>query len=147
MIVSTSQGAAARTLLPGFEGPTLPDWLEARLRAGLAGVCLFATNISSPQQVRALTDAIRAANPDALIAIDEEGGDVTRLHQATGSPTPGNAVLGRLDDLALTRAVGEAIGWELRRAGVNLDFAPDVDVNSNPLNPVIGVRSFGAAPA
>jgi beta-N-acetylhexosaminidase len=137
---------AARTLLPGFEGTTLPGWLEARLRSGLAGVCLFATNIESPRQVRALTDAIRAANPDALIAIDEEGGDVTRLHQASGSPTPGNAVLGRLDDPALTRGVGEAIGWELRRAGVNLDFAPDVDVNSNPLNPVIGVRSFGATP-
>ncbi|MEN0086214.1 MAG: beta-N-acetylhexosaminidase [Leifsonia sp.] len=136
----------AATLLPGFVGTTLPAWLEARLRAGLGGVCLFGQNIASIQQLRALTDAIRAANPDAVIAIDEEGGDVTRLHYATGSPFPGNAVLGRLDDTALTERVGRRVGEELRSAGVTLDFAPDVDINSNPDNPVIGVRSFGASP-
>jgi beta-N-acetylhexosaminidase len=136
----------AATLLPGFVGTTLPAWLEARLRAGLGGVCLFGQNISSPEQLRALTDAIRAANPDAVIAIDEEGGDVTRLHYATGSPFPGNAVLGRLDDTALTERVGREVGEELRRAGVTLDFAPDVDINSDPDNPVIGVRSFGTSP-
>nr|WP_249776703.1 beta-N-acetylhexosaminidase [Leifsonia sp. C5G2] len=136
----------AATLLPGFVGTTLPAWLEARLRAGLGGICLFGQNIASPEQLRALTDAIRAANPDAVIAIDEEGGDVTRLHYATGSPFPGNAVLGRLDDTALTERVGRRVGEELRRAGVTLDFAPDVDINSNPDNPVIGVRSFGASP-
>ncbi|GAB3404501.1 glycoside hydrolase family 3 protein [Schumannella luteola] len=132
------------TLLPGFVGTTLPSWLETRLREGLAGVCLFGENIVDPEQTRALTDAIRAANPRAIIAIDEEGGDVTRLHAATGSPFPGNAVLGRLDDVALTGAVGAAVAGELAAAGVNLNFAPDVDVNSNPDNPVIGVRSFGA---
>ena len=73
-------------LLPGFVGTELPDWLEARLRDGLGGVCLFGENIVSRAQVRALTDAIRAANPLALIAIDEEGGDVTRLYYDTGSP-------------------------------------------------------------
>ncbi|TPW72779.1 glycoside hydrolase family 3 N-terminal domain-containing protein [Schumannella sp. 10F1B-5-1] len=132
------------TLLPGFVGTTLPDWLDARLRDGLAGVCLFGENIVDPAQTRALTDAIRAANPRAIIAIDEEGGDVTRLHAATGAPFPGNAVLGRLDDADLTGAVGAAVAHELAAAGVNLNFAPDVDVNSNPDNPVIGVRSFGA---
>ncbi|TPW74666.1 glycoside hydrolase family 3 N-terminal domain-containing protein [Schumannella soli] len=132
------------TLLPGFVGTTLPSWLETRLREGLAGVCLFGENIVDPAQTRALTDAIRAANPCAIIAIDEEGGDVTRLHAATGAPFPGNAVLGRLDDLELTGAVGAAVAGELAAAGVNLNFAPDVDVNSNPDNPVIGVRSFGA---
>src|SRR5690606_4888443 len=94
-------------------------------------------------QLRELTAAIREANPRALIAIDEEGGDVTRLHAATGSPYPGNAVLGRLDDLALTASVGAAVASELRAAGVNLNFAPDADINSDPDNPVIGVRSFG----
>ncbi|MDN4597458.1 beta-N-acetylhexosaminidase [Leifsonia virtsii] len=136
----------AATLLPGFVGTTLPAWLEARLRAGLGGVCLFGQNIASIQQLRALTGAIRAANPDAVIAIDEEGGDVTRLHYATGSPFPGNAVLGRLDDTVLTERAGRRVGEELRSAGVTLDFAPDVDINSNPDNPVIGVRSFGASP-
>jgi len=134
---------SSSVLLPGFEGTELPEWLAARLRGGLGGVCLFAQNIASPEQLRALTAAIRQANPLAIIAIDEEGGDVSRLHAATGSPFPGNAVLGRIDDLALTASVGAAVARELRAAGVNVNFAPDVDINSNPDNPVIGVRSFG----
>ncbi len=131
------------TLLPGFAGTTLPTWLRDRLRAGLGGVCLFADNISSPGQLRALTDAIMTENPYAIIAVDEEGGDVTRLFAATGAPFPGNAALGRLDDLDATRDTAAAIGWSLRRAGLNVNFAPCVDINSRSDNPVIGVRSFG----
>lgn len=134
------------TLLPGFVGTTLPGWLEARLRAGLGGVCLFGPNIEASAQLRSLTAAITAANPAAVIAVDEEGGDVTRLFADLGSPSPGNAVLGRLDDLDLTRAAAVEIGWELRRAGCTVDFAPSVDVNSRADNPVIGTRSFGAEP-
>ena len=136
----------AATLLPGFVGTTLPPWLADRLRAGLGGVCLFGQNISSAAQLRALTDAIYAANPEAIVAIDEEGGDVTRLYYESGSPYPGNAVLGRLGDAAYTEDVARRVGEELRLAGVNLDFAPDIDINSNPDNPVIGVRSFGSSP-
>jgi beta-N-acetylhexosaminidase len=131
-------------LLPGFAGPALPDWLAVRLRNGLAGVCLFATNIESRAQLRELTTAILGANPFAIIAIDEEGGDVTRLYSDQGSPYPGNALLGRIDDLEFTREVAQTVGRELRLAGVNLNLAPDVDINSNPDNPVIGTRSFGA---
>jgi len=137
---------ALATLMPGFEGPDLPAWVERRLREGMGGVCLFATNVRSPEQLRALTDAIYAANPDAIVSIDEEGGDVSRLYQREGSPFPGNALLGRIDDEVLSRAVGAQVGRELRDVGVNLTLAPDVDVNSNPSNPVIGVRSFGADP-
>jgi beta-N-acetylhexosaminidase len=132
------------TLLPGFAGTVLPVWLRDRLRAGLGGVCLYAYNISSPEQLRDLTDTILAENPYAIIAIDEEGGDVTRLFAATGAPFPGNAVLGRLDDLDTTRDIAAAIGWSLRRAGCTVNFAPCVDVNSRSDNPVIGVRSFGS---
>ena len=85
-----------------------------------------------------------AENPYAIIAIDEEGGDVTRLFAATGAPFPGNAVLGRLDDLDTTRDTAAAIGWSLRRAGCTVNFAPCVDVNSRSDNPVIGVRSFSS---
>ena len=137
--------AASATLLPGFEGTVLPEWLAARLRDGLAGVCIFGGNIESRAQLRELTGAIRDANPRALIAIDEEGGDVTRLYYDQGSPYPGNALLGRIDDLEYTESVARTVGWELRLAGVNLNFAPDVDINSNPDNPVIGVRSFGSS--
>ena len=133
------------TLLPGFAGTALPPWLAARLRAGLGGVCLFAGNITSLAQLRALTDAIYTANPRAVVAVDEEGGDVTRLFARAGSPYPGNAVLGRIDDLDVTRSVAAQVGWQLRRVGCNVTFAPTVDINSNADNPVIGVRSFGAA--
>ena len=134
------------TLMPGFVGTVLPDWLERRLRDGLGAVCLFGQNIVSPGQLQALNAAIHAANPLAVIAIDEEGGDVTRLYVQSGSPYPGNAILGRIDDLDYTEQVGRLVGWELRQAGVTLNFAPDADVNSNPDNPVIGVRSFGTDP-
>ncbi|MGN6087881.1 MAG: glycoside hydrolase family 3 protein [Actinomycetales bacterium] len=140
------EAVARGTLLPGFTGTRLPSWLDERLRHGLAGVCLFGSNIVDADQVKDLTTGIFSAHPEALVAIDEEGGDVTRLHYATGSPYPGNAVLGRIDDVACTETVARRVGWELRRAGCNLDFAPDIDTNSNPDNPVIGVRSFGADP-
>jgi beta-N-acetylhexosaminidase len=132
------------TLLPGFAGTALPVWLRDRLRAGLGGVCLYARNISSPEQLRSLTDAIAAENPYAIIAIDEEGGDVTRLFAATGAPFPGNAVLGRHDHLDITREVGAAIGWAMRHAGCTVNFAPCLDVNTRSDNPVIGIRSFGS---
>jgi beta-N-acetylhexosaminidase len=134
-------------LMPGFDGTTLPEWVDALLRDGLAGVCLFATNVESREQLRILTDAIYAANPHAVVTIDEEGGDVTRLYQAVGSPFPGNGILGRLDDEALTAAVGEQVGRELADVGVGMTLAPDADVNSTALNPIIGPRSFGADPA
>jgi beta-N-acetylhexosaminidase len=146
MTLRQAQRRAARVLLPGFVGTTLPQWLETRLRDGLGGVCLFGENVESREQLRALTAAITAANPNALIAIDEEGGDVTRLYQSTGAPFPGNAVLGRINDLDYTASVATAVGLELRAVGVNLNFAPDVDINSNADNPVIGVRSFGSDP-
>jgi beta-N-acetylhexosaminidase len=132
------------TLLPGFAGTVLPIWLRERLRAGLGGVCLSAQNITSPEQLRSLTDAIMSENPYAIIAVDEEGGDVTRLFAATGAPFPGNAVLGRLDDLDVTRSTAAEIGWSLRQAGCTVTFAPCVDINSQSDNPVIGVRSFGS---
>ncbi|MGN6125788.1 MAG: glycoside hydrolase family 3 N-terminal domain-containing protein, partial [Humibacter sp.] len=128
--------AIATTLLPGFVGTELPDPLRRRLSAGLGGVCVFGPNIRSTQQLRALDEDILSANPLAVIAIDEEGGDVTRLNYGDGSPYPGNAVLGRLGDEALTESVGRDVGFALRRVACTLDFAPDVDVNSNPDNPV-----------
>ncbi|MHA7985646.1 beta-N-acetylhexosaminidase [Rathayibacter sp. CAU 1779] len=136
--------AIATTLLPGFVGTELPEALRARLESGLGGVCVFGPNIESPAQLNALNEAILTANPLAVIAIDEESGDVTRLNYADGSPYPGAAVLGRLDETELTRRVGRSVASALRATSCTLDFAPDVDVNSNPDNPVIGVRSFGS---
>lgn len=135
---------ALTVLQPGFTGTTAPDWLLRRLGEGLASVGLFGRNIASPEQLAALTAQLRAERDDVLVAIDEEGGDVTRLEVHTGSSYPGNHALGAVDDVELTREVASALGHRLAACGVNLNWAPSADVNSNPGNPVIGVRSFGA---
>ncbi|MRG61085.1 hypothetical protein GE115_14605 [Agromyces sp. CFH 90414] len=134
------------TLLPAFDGPDAPNWVLDLLAEGLGGVCLFGSNVVSPTQLAQLTATLRSAGPSSVVAIDEEGGDVTRLYYDRGAPFPGNAVLGRLDDVAATERVAREVGEALRAAGVTLTFAPDADVNSDPRNPVIGVRSFGADP-
>ncbi|GAB1642719.1 glycoside hydrolase family 3 N-terminal domain-containing protein [Krasilnikovia sp. MM14-A1259] len=138
---------ALRTLLAAFPGTTAPEWAVRLLDDGLAGHTLFGGNVADPQQVAALTAELRRARPDVLVAIDEEGGDVTRLAHLTGSPYPGNAALGRVDDVDLTRSVYAAIGADLAATGINLDLAPTVDVNTADDNPIIGTRSFGADPA
>ncbi|MFC5212406.1 glycoside hydrolase family 3 protein [Streptomyces coerulescens] len=135
---------ALTVLQPGFTGTTAPDWLLRRLGEGLASVGLFGRNIATPEQVAALTAQLRAERDDVLVAIDEEGGDVTRLEVRTGSSFPGNHALGAVDDVELTREVAAELGRRLAACGVNLNWAPSADVNSNPANPVIGVRSFGA---
>lgn len=137
---------ALAVLQPGFTGTTAPDWLLRRLGEGLASVGLFGRNIADPGQLAALTAQLRAAREDVLVAIDEEGGDVTRLEVRGGSSFPGNHALGAVDDPALTRAVARELGRRLADCGVNLNWAPSADVNSDPANPVIGVRSFGADP-
>ncbi|WP_435241844.1 glycoside hydrolase family 3 protein [Streptomyces cucumeris] len=137
---------ALTVLQPGFTGTTAPDWLLRRLGEGLASVGLFGRNITSPEQLTALTARLRAERDDVLVAIDEEGGDVTRLEVRGGSSFPGNLALGAVDDPELTRAVARELGRRLAACGVTLNWAPSADVNSNPGNPVIGVRSFGAGP-
>ncbi|WP_327671558.1 MULTISPECIES: glycoside hydrolase family 3 protein [unclassified Streptomyces] len=138
---------ALTVLQPGFTGTSAPDWLLRRLGEGLASVGLFGRNIATPDQLAALTAQLRSERGDVLVAIDEEGGDVTRLEVRTGSSFPGNHALGAVDDAALTRAVAAELGHRLAECGVNLNWAPSADVNANPDNPVIGVRSFGADPA
>ena len=137
---------ADRCLLPGFVGTSVPGWVRRRAAAGLGGVVLYGRNVESPGQLAELTRQLHAERPELLVAIDEEGGDVTRLEVQTGSSCPGNLALGAADDVRLTRTVAAAMGAELATAGIDLDLAPDADVNSNPANPVIGVRSFGAEP-
>ncbi|MGH3239870.1 MAG: glycoside hydrolase family 3 protein [Spirillospora sp.] len=139
---------ARGTLLPSFPGPTAPRWLLDELDAGLAGVTLFALtgNVQSPESLAALTAQMRKAG-DPFVTIDEEGGDVTRLGgHRTGSPYPGNAALGAVDDPELTRRIYRSLGAELADVGVNFNFAPSVDVNTADDNPVIGTRSFGSDP-
>lgn len=133
-------------LVPGFEGTSMPDWLARRLEGGLAGVCWFGHNVVDADRVRPLADDLHAAREGVLVLCDEEGGTVTRLEAAHGSSWPGHAALGHLDDVSVTRAVAAELGRASRAAGIDVVLAPVVDVNSDPANPVIGVRSFGADP-
>ncbi len=131
-------------LIPPFPGSSAPSWVLSALGGGLAGVTIFGPNIASQAQLAGLIAELRAAATEPVIAIDEEGGDVTRIAHLTGSPYPGNAALGAVDDVALTEAVHQALGADLADLGVNLNLAPSVDVNTAADNPVIGTRSFGA---
>ena len=135
---------AHAVLMPGFSGTSLPAWVARALAENLAGVILFAENVPDIETARHLTDEIRAAGPDAVVASDEEGGDVSRLEAATGSSIPGNAALGILDDEGTTRRVAAAYGRLIAVAGIDVALGPVLDVASEPLNPVVGVRSFGA---
>ncbi|WP_433532483.1 glycoside hydrolase family 3 protein [Micromonospora sp. CA-263727] len=138
---------AAAVLQPGFVGTAPPAWVRRWLADGLGGVVLFSRNVVDLEQVATLTAALRAERPDVIVAIDEEAGDVTRIESGRGSSRPGNLALGAVDDPALTEEVARDLGVELAAAGITLNYAPDADVNSNPDNPVIGVRSFGAEPS
>ena len=146
MSPSGLEPAAAACLFPGFEGTTPPDWLRRLIAQGLGGVVLFSRNVSDPEQLGALTASLRAESPELVVAVDEEGGDVTRLETAAGSSFPGNLALGAIDDPALTRRVAAAIGGELAAGGVNLDLAPVADVLVDPASAIVGVRSFGSDP-
>jgi beta-N-acetylhexosaminidase len=134
-------------LLARFDGVVPPPWLLRWLDDGLAGVLLFAANMSSPEQTRSLVGQLRSHNPHVLIAVDEEGGIITRVEAASGSSYPGNAALGAVDDVTVTRAVAQSIGAMLADLGISLNLAPVADLDGNPANPAIGVRSFGADPA
>lgn len=125
-------------VVPGACDDTVPDWLAAEAEAGLASVCWFG---GAPPA------GLKAQAPDLVVLADEEGGTVTRVERVNGSSWPGNAALGVVDDVALTRAAGAGIGALCRAAAVDVALAPVVDVNSAADNPVIGVRSFGAESA
>ena len=112
----------------------------------LGGVILFAENVKGTEQTTRLVDGLQQASPKIplLITIDQEGGIVRRLQTGTGMP--GNMALGATRSTDLSYRVGNVIGRELSALGINVNFGPDLDVNINPANPVIGVRSFGSDP-
>ena len=133
----------------GFDGTDAPADLRARVTASeVGGVMLFKPNISTPGQVAALVAALRGSAPgDAplLVAVDQEGGLVQRLRSPL-TEWPDMLSVGSAGDPARTQAVGRAIGEELAALGIGWDFAPVLDVHTNPENPVIGNRAFGVTP-
>jgi len=124
----------------------MPDERELLRERRIVGVCVFGWNIHDRFQLADYVAELRElAGEDLIVAIDQEGGGVLRLHDV---PTPPSAMaLGAADDVELTRQVAAAAARGLKAVGVNLNFAPVADVNSNPANPVIADRSFGGDPA
>ena len=135
----------------GFEGTKISRDLKRLIRKyRVGGLILFARNIESPRQVLSLTRQLqRLSDTPLFISVDQEGGLVRRF-RGSFTPVPPMAVVGRCyqktRSLRLVTEVGRILGRELSAVGVNFDFAPVVDVHSNPKNPVIGNRSFGPNP-
>ncbi|MFA5808428.1 MAG: beta-N-acetylhexosaminidase, partial [bacterium] len=144
----------ASPLWVGFEGKALPAALSRWLARGeVGGVVLFSRNIGSPAQVSGLCREIRSAagcgNPLPLIAIDQEGGRVARLKEPpfTWFPPARACSLFCCRNESVAEGVGAATAAELRAVGIDVNFAPVLDVDSNPENPVIGDRAFSADPS
>ena len=141
---STLDSDCAALLCVGFHGTTpSPEVLEL-IRRGVHGVILFSRNVESAEQVAELTAALkREAGRPLLVAVDQEGGRVARLRAPQGfTELPPMRALGDTRDPVLAREVGELIGGELRAVGIDQDYAPVVDVDTNPANPVIGDRAL-----
>src|SRR5216684_239635 len=136
---------AARFLL-GFEGNSLTGEMGALLEQGLAGVAIFPRNFSSLEGLRSFTAEIRrAAGQPVLVGMDAEPGGPFSLSEPF-TQWPAAADLGALDDAALVEQLAQAIGTELRAVGVNLNFAPMLDLHVHPGSPVTSERSFGSRP-
>lgn len=147
---------AARCIFAGISGLTpTKDELEL-VKRGVGGIILFARNVQEPAQVAELSRTLKAAAPGPLlVSIDQEGGRVQRLKPPFWTQWPSMRRLGRIDETggilglngtAVAEKVGRLIAKELAACGIDLNYAPVVDVDTNPLNPVIGDRSFGRDP-
>ncbi|MCR9162267.1 MAG: beta-N-acetylhexosaminidase [Nannocystaceae bacterium] len=143
----TSPWQPGQLLFAGFEGKKVPSELATLIEQGrVGGVILFTRNLGDPRHVAGLVRELRRLAPERApltVAIDQEGGRVQRF-RAPWTQWPPMRQLGDVDDLELTRAFGSALALELTHLGIGLDFAPVMDVDTNPANPVIGDRSFGA---
>lgn len=112
----------------------------------IGGLCLFGRNIKTPEQVAETINEMQALSEIPLfMSVDQEGGMVARFKEPF-AVFPGNMALGATGSADYSRRVAEAIGQQLLAMGVNMNLAPSVDVNVNPDNPIIGVRSFGESP-
>jgi beta-N-acetylhexosaminidase len=140
------QELIGRVITTGIPGPRLDAATRRALGRLLpSGIILFRRNIENLEQLGSLVTELHALPSRPLVSIDHEGETVTRL----GPPFtrfPVAAEVGRSNDPDLAQAVGRAMGSELASAGIDIDFAPVLDVHSNPANPIIGKRAFATDP-
>lgn len=137
---------AASLFTVGFYGKSVTDDLRGLLARGVGGVIYFARNVGTPAEVLELNRDIKstAARP-LVLAIDQEGGQVARLREGFTEIPPMRAV-GATGSAALARDLGKLIGRELRAVGFDMNYAPILDIDTNPQNPIIAARSFGRTP-
>lgn len=131
-------------LIAGFDGHQLPSELKSLAREfGLGGVILFARNVAEPEQVAELAAEATRLMPDLplWVSVDQEGGRVARL-KAPFTEWPPMSTLGRSGDTVLAERFARALAVELRAVGINLDYAPVLDIHTNPNNPIIGDRAL-----
>ncbi|MGB4337585.1 MAG: beta-N-acetylhexosaminidase [Bacillota bacterium] len=150
----TLEEKVGQVLMVGMEETYLSPALKARLeRFHVGNVIFLGRNYVDPRQMRAFTDdlqrlaAARRTPIGFLTAIDQEGGVVARLVRGGTTVFPGNMALGAVGDPELARAASRVMAEEMRALGLNMNLAPVLDVNNNPANPGIGVRSYGEDPA
>lgn len=139
---------AAGVVCSGFDGTEVPEQLRVFLReTPLAGLVLFGRNVESIEQVRRLTGTLRELLPSPILAIDQEGGRVARIREGIEEIPSALAIAACGDDAQeLAERVGRQVAFDLRRAGLNVDFAPVLDLALARMNTVIGTRSFGDDP-
>jgi beta-N-acetylhexosaminidase len=143
---TTREQLAASVLMVGFAGPSPDREFRDLVALGLGGAILFRRNVLAPRQVFDLCHELKMiAERPFLCGIDQEGGRVARLRDGFTS-IPAMRTVGRTASSAVATAVGSVIGEECRAVGIDVDFAPVLDVDTNPKNPVIGDRSFGPDP-
>src|SRR6478672_4845278 len=141
---STLRREIGQLLIAGFNGHQLSPELRALAREfGLGGVILFARNVAEPEQVAELSHEAAGLVPDLplWVSVDQEGGRVARL-KAPFTEWPAMATLGRSGDPRLAARFARALAAELKAVGITLDYAPVLDIHTNPKNPVIGDRAL-----
>jgi len=142
--MSTLQHLASSLLTIGFEGTTdVPAEAAELISCGVSGAILFRRNVESPRQVASLCAALkRTAGRSFLLCVDQEGGRVARLRGAPFTALPPMRTVGTCGNPKLAFEVGRLLGREVRAGGFDVDFAPVLDVDTNPANPVIGDRAL-----
>jgi beta-N-acetylhexosaminidase len=142
---------AASLFCVGLSGLTLSEEDKRVLSRGVGGIVLFSRNVDTPEQVARLIEEARGyAGDEVLASVDQEGGNVARLekgfHRIPTMRALGEVIAKDPDKLSLAYEVGQCLGQDLRGVGFDMDFAPVLDVDTNPDNPVIGDRSIGSDP-
>lgn len=130
----------------GFDGHEMnDDILNLIVRYHVSGVCYFSRNLNNPKQVKQLSNKLQSHTKldfPLFLSIDQEGGMVNRITNDTIT-SPSQMALGATDNRLYIKWMSEFVARQLDEMGINMNYAPTIDVNNNPNNPVIGIRSFG----